>query len=54
LSEIIFKVDDRFDRTCFHDFGEHSKNFNLLKVLKWFSASFGSEKLKKKFDTKRF
>jgi hypothetical protein len=48
LSEIIFKVDDRWNNlTFFHYFCKISKNFELLRVLKWISASFGPENLKK-------
>ncbi len=46
LTKIIFNVNG-FDQTCFHYLCKYSKNFELLKVLKWFSASFGSENLKK-------
>jgi hypothetical protein len=46
LTDLIFHLDE-FNQTFLHNFCFRSKNFDLLKFLKWFRDDFGLENLKK-------
>jgi hypothetical protein len=46
LSDFNFHV-DQFNQTFLHRFCDLSKNFDLLKLFKWFRDDFGLENLKK-------
>jgi hypothetical protein len=46
LTEFIFHLDE-FNQTFLHRFCFRSKNFDLVKILKWFRDDFGLENLKK-------
>jgi hypothetical protein len=46
MTDFIFHVDE-FNATFLHRFCVRSKNFDLLKLLKWFQSDFGFDNLKK-------